>query len=153
MRADVFGEAEVEDFDAAFVSDHDVGGLEIAMDDASLMRGGERIGHGFRDFDDLRGGESTGRHEAIERLAFDELHGEEVDAVGLFDGENGDDVRVIESRDGAGFALEAGEAFGIECGFGGEDFEGDVALEFCVGGAIDLAHAAGAEGVGDLVVG
>ena len=31
--------------------------------------------------------------------------------------------------------------------------EGDVALEFGVGGAIDLAHAAGAEGAEDLVVG
>jgi hypothetical protein len=60
---------------------------------------------------------------------------------------------VVESGDGAGFALETGEAVGIGGGVGREDFEGDIALEFCVGGAIDLAHAAGAEGADDLIVG
>jgi hypothetical protein len=42
-----------------------------------------------------------------------------VDAVGFFDGEDGDDVWMIERGDGAGFALEAGEALGIGSGVGG----------------------------------
>ncbi len=51
-----------------------------------------------------------------------------------------DDVRVIESGDGAGFALETGEALGIPGGLRGKDFESDIALEFGVGSAIDLAR-------------
>ena len=123
------------------------------MDDAFFVSGRECVGHGFGDFDDFGGGEATGRNAAVERVAFDEFHGEEVDAVGFFDGEDGDDVRVIEGGDGAGFALETGEAVGIAGHVGRKDLEGDVALEFGVGGAVDLAHAAGAEGADDAVVG
>jgi hypothetical protein len=59
---------------------------------------------------------------------------------------------MIQRGDRAGFALEAGEAIGITGRIGRENFKGDVALEFCVGGAIDLAHAAGAEGADDSIV-
>jgi len=45
------------------------------------------------------------------------------------------------------------EAIGVGGGVGREDFEGDVAFELCVGRAVDLAHAAGAEGGEDAVVG
>ena len=152
-RADVFCEAEVEDFDAAIVGDHDVGGLEVAMDDAFFVRGGERVGESAGDVDDLCGGQAAGRDEAVEGLAFDEFHGEEMDAVGFFDREDGDDVGVIEGGDGAGFALKTGEAVGIARHIGRQNLEGDVAVEFGVGGAIDLAHAAGAEGADDAVVG
>ena len=48
---------------------------------------------------------------------------------------------------------KAGEAFGIAGHVGRKDFEGDVASEFGVGGAVDLAHAASAEGADDAVVG
>jgi hypothetical protein len=99
------------------------------MNYAFFVGGGECVGDVFGDFDDLRGRKTTGMGEAVERLAFDEFHGEEVDTVGFFDGEDGDDVRVVERGDRAGFALE-----------------------FCVGGAIDLAHAAGAEGADDSIV-
>ena len=61
-------------------------------------------------------------------------------------------MRVIECGDGASFTLEAGEAFGIAGHVRGQDFEGDVAAELGVGGAIDFAHAAGADGGGDPVV-
>ncbi len=153
LGVDVFCEAEIEDFDAAVMGDHDVGGFEVAMDDALFVRGGERVGDSLGDFDDLRGRKATGVREAVERLAFDEFHGEEVDAFGFFDREDGDDVRMIERGDGTGFALEASEAIGVGRGVGRENFEGDVPLEFYVGGAIDLAHAAGAEGADDVVVG
>ena len=45
--------------------------------------------------------------EPVERLALDELHGQEVDAVGLFDGVDRDDAGVVERGEGLGFALEA----------------------------------------------
>jgi hypothetical protein len=37
------GEAEVEDADAAVVADHDVGGLEVAVDQAGRVGGGEAL--------------------------------------------------------------------------------------------------------------
>ena len=52
-----------------------------------------------------------------------------------------------------GFAGEAGEAVGVGGEGVGEDFDGDVAIELGVGGAVDGAHAAFAEFGGDAVVG
>ena len=44
LGAQRLGEAEVEHLDGAVVADLDVGGLEVAMDDALLVRGLERLG-------------------------------------------------------------------------------------------------------------
>jgi hypothetical protein len=49
-----FGEAEVEEFGHAGVLDHDVGGLEVAVDDAKGVGGGEG------------GGDLAGVREAVE---------------------------------------------------------------------------------------
>jgi hypothetical protein len=76
-----------------------------------------------------------------------------MDAVGFFDGENRDDVRVIQRGDGASFALEAGEVLGVVGGGWWEDLEGDVAAKLGIRGAIHLAHATGADGAGNLVMG
>ncbi len=50
------------------------------------------------------------------------------------------------------FALKAGEAGRVGGELARQDFEGDFALELGVGGAVDLTHAAHAEGADDLVV-
>jgi hypothetical protein len=60
---------------------------------------------------------------------------------------------VIQGRDGAGFSLEAREAIGIASHFRRKDFERYGAAELGVHGAIDFAHAAGADGSGDFVMG
>jgi len=39
----IAGQAKVEDFGAAVARHHDVFGLEIAMDDAGRVRGGEAV--------------------------------------------------------------------------------------------------------------
>ena len=42
-RAQRLRQAEVQYFHGAVVADHDVGGLEVAMDDAALVCGFERV--------------------------------------------------------------------------------------------------------------
>ena len=49
VGSDRLGEAEVEHLHRAVGADLDVGGLEIAMDDALLVRGVERVGDLARD--------------------------------------------------------------------------------------------------------
>jgi len=116
------------------------------------VSGGEGVGKGAGDLDDLLDRQASGGDHAIERLSFDQLHGEEVDAFDFFDRKDGDDVGMVEGGDSAGFALEAGETLGIAGYVRRQDFQGYVAAEFGVGGAIYLAHAAGADGGGDPVV-
>ena len=44
LALELAGEAKVEDLDEAAVGEHDVGGLEVAMEDAQVVRGGETVG-------------------------------------------------------------------------------------------------------------
>ena len=58
---------------------------------------------------------------------------------------------MAERRDDAGFALEARERLGALDEVLGKHLHGDVTLQPCVAGAIDLAHAAGADRREELV--
>ncbi len=60
---------------------------------------------------------------------------------------------MIQGSDGAGLALEAGQAVGVASHVGRQDFEGDVAPELGIGRAIHFSHAAGANRGVNLVVG
>ena len=92
------------------------------------------------------------RREALpERLAFDQLHD---DVRGIIDDtqlEHRDQVGMIEGAGRSRLLLESFQPVGI-CREGRrQDFDGDVPVELGVAGAIDLAHAAGAELRDDLV--
>ena len=61
------------------------------------------------------------------------------------DVEEGADVRMIQGRDGAGFALEAlGELFS-------GNLDGDVAAQAGIARAVDFAHPAGSNGCENLI--
>ena len=68
--------------------------------------------------------------QMVERLSFDELHGQEVDAVGLLHQEHADDAGVVERRERTGLALEAFEPLGIRGHFRRQDLERHVAPSF-----------------------
>ena len=100
-------DAEVEDLHAAVLAHHHVLGLDVAMDDARLVRGLERA----RDVDepadlDAERGSSALSDEARSVEPDDVLHREVEPAVRLADVEDRDHVRVAERRDGAGLAEE-----------------------------------------------
>jgi hypothetical protein len=64
---------------------------------------------------------------------------------------DGDDIRVTERGDRAGFPLEAAPAVGTGGAVFADDFDRDIAVEAGITGAIDLAHAADPEHGPDLV--
>ena len=92
-------------------------------------------------------------NERVERLALDQLHREEVDAVRFLDRVDGDDARVIEGGERLGLAPEALQPLRARGHRGGQHLERHVAPELRVGGAVHLAHSARADGGGDAVVG
>ena len=65
--------------------------------------------------------------------------------VGLLEPVDRGDVRVVEGGEEVRLALEAAEALGVLRDLGRQHLDRDVAAEVRVGGAVDLAHAAGAE--------
>ncbi len=100
------GNPEVHQLGAC-LRQHDVGRLQIAMDDARAMRFVERIG----DVDRVRH-RFVERQRSIsqprgQRFSLDQFHHQEVDAVVLADVVQRADVRMVQCGDGLGFALEA----------------------------------------------
>ena len=86
-----------------------------------------------------------------QRRAVDQLHHERADAMRLFEPVDLRDVRMIERSQDLRFPFEAGEPFRIGREGLGQDFDGNVAMEFRVRRPIHLAHAARANERDDLV--
>ena len=100
-------EAEVEELHPAVRRDFHVRGLEVAVDDALVVRRGECLG-------DLAGKRKrflewkrTGGEALRKVLSFDELHDEDVSSSCFFEGIEGGDPRMIHAREEASFAPEA----------------------------------------------
>ena len=75
-------------------------------------------------------------------FAFDELRGDKVHRVDLFDFMNGDDVWMIQRGSSLGFLNKATHARLIGSNIGGQDLQSHSAIEFCVLREIDLTHSA-----------
>src|SRR4051794_5373403 len=91
-----FGESEVEDFNLAARRDHHVAGFDIAMNDAARVCSTERIRSLQRDRQSTLERQRTTIHELPHVLAFDVLHGNEVNAIDLVEVEDGADVWMVE---------------------------------------------------------
>jgi hypothetical protein len=88
---------------------------------------------------------------APDGFAFEILQHEVVDAVLMADVEQRANARVAERGDRARFTIEAISQPRIGSERRRQDLDGDGAIEPRVTGAIDLAHAARAEGRNDLI--
>ena len=84
---DRFRETEVQELDRAFGRDLDVGGLQIAMNHAPLVRVLQRLGDLPRVFE-----RRLDRQRACERLAFDQFHGQGA----FFHAIDGGDVGMVQ---------------------------------------------------------
>ena len=145
LRDSGFGQAEVEDLDVAGGGEFDVGGFQVAVDDALFVGSIE----GFGDLPgDLDGGVGVELADLVfERRALHQLHDDGV----AFQAVDLGNARMVERGQDAGFAFEAGHEIGVKGERFGEHFDGDVAAEFGVVGAVDFAHAAFAEKAEDGV--
>ncbi len=107
--------------------DEDVGGLDVAVDDAFGMGGVAGVGNLDSAVEKKIQLEWTAGNALAKRLAFEELHSDEGASFVLIDFVDGADVGMIERRGGAGFALEALEGLTVGGESVGEEFQGDVA--------------------------
>ena len=138
------GDAEVEDLDVPVLRDEDVLGLDVAVDDPLLVRRGKAVS----DLDGVVDGllRRQGSAELFaERFALQKLRDDEGASLVRPDVVDDEDVGVIELGGGAGFLLEAREAFGIRGEAGVDDLDRDVTAEPRVPRPVNLAHAARAE--------
>src|SRR5262249_29141899 len=129
------GQPEIEQLDSR-VSDQDIAGLEIAVDDPLPMRGFKRLGA-------LKGQPQglLGLRRSAQRRSLAVLHHQVIGAE-IVQCAN---VRMIERCEGARFALEALTMLLVQ------DLDGDGAAQARILCAIYLAHAPGAQEVENLV--
>ena len=134
------------------IGDEDVGGLDVAMDDALGVGGVEAVG----DFDGEREQrfvfERTSGDELLEGDAVEVLHGEESLVAMFADFVDGADVWMIEGRGGASLAAEALEGLRVAREFVGKKLERDEASELGVFRFVDDTHPAAAELFDNAVV-
>ena len=147
-----FGEAEVEDLGLTAFGNENVGGLDVAMDDALGVGGVECIGNLDAEVEDGIGFEGAPFDAMFERVAFEKLHGDEVAAVVIPDVVDGADVGMVQGRSGTGLAAKALDGLSILGGFFGEEFKGETAAEACVFGLVDDTHTAAAKFLDDAIV-
>src|SRR5216110_1747018 len=116
------------------------------MDDAGTMRPVERVADLDGDPERVGDGNRSLASQPIgERLAFEKFQDEKIGVAFTPDVEERADVRMLQARNGARFAVES---------FGKvrrQDLDRDGAIEPRIARAIDLAHAAGSERRDDLV--
>ena len=81
---DGFRKTEIENLYNAIGSNFHIRGLQIAMDDALLMRGFERLGNLLGDGQRLVDGNGSSRDALGEIVTLDEFHDERSHAAGFF---------------------------------------------------------------------
>ena len=146
------GDAEVHQLDAAVGRKHDVGRLDVAMDDAARMgvgEGGEGLVGGVERLGDRQAADA---HEAVEGGAFDELHDHDHLVANALSGAQGGDVGMFETGGDFDFAAEALDQLGVFVEAGEENLHGVDTVRDGVADLIDLAHAAGSENGENLVI-
>src|ERR1035437_508915 len=135
-------QAEVHDYDPPLFVAHDVLRLKIPMNDAYGMgcfQGAADLPHDFHRFrwrkylllDD----------QAVQVLALDVLHGDELDSIGIAQVVNADHVLVRDLMGQHKLLLEALKNGGISSQFRTDHFKRDHAIHFAVPRAVNRTHA------------
>ena len=143
-------DAEVGEQHAAVLRDEHVRRLDVAVDDAGLVRGGECVGeqraHARRDLGEHR---AAPLELAEQRLAADQLHHDERRIVAVVavaaDVVDAQDVRVLERGRGARLALESPHDLRPPREVREQHLDRDLAAQLAVARAEHRRHAALAE--------
>jgi hypothetical protein len=151
-RIQGFGETEIEHLDRAVGADLDVRRLQIAMHDALLVRGFERLGNLPRDRQHLGERHRSARDLRGQVVALDEFHHERSYVVSGFsrtfnsrtflEAVDGGNVGMVQRRQRLRFPREPRETLGVVREQRRQDFDRDVTIQLRVAGAIHLAHPA-----------
>src|SRR2546429_3710951 len=144
---------EVHDFHPPARQQHDVARLDVAVDDAALVRVAEAVGHLLGDIDRLDGGDRALQHPGAELDSLEKLHRHVGEVVFLPEIVDGDDMGMRELARGLGFEEETLVEFLAPFRVVRKDdgLQRDDAVESRVLGLVDDPHRAAAQLAEDLV--
>ena len=142
---------EVDVLVVALAADEDVGGLDVAMHQAALVRGVERGGHRRDDAQHALEGQLAAVDDLAQVGPGDEAHREVQDAAILAAAVDGDDVRVLERCREPSLRLEPPHRVRVLRVLGRDDLQRDGPVEVLVGRAVDDAHPAAIDHAVDAI--
>ena len=143
-------QAEIEQL-RAVLREHDVRGLQVAMDDAGTMRRSESIGQLYRTLQRVVQRQPAVRQPLRQRLALDVLHHEHGTPLVPGKFEERAHPRMAQRGKGAGFTVEAIFCIRFVRYATRQELDGDDAVDARVTGLVDLSHAAAADRREDFV--
>ncbi len=148
-----FRQAEVEYLRLAAPGDENIRRLDVAVNDAAGVGSVERVGDFDAPVEQQIERHRTAFDAMFERLALEELHRDEVPAIGFVNFVDRADIRVIQGRGGAGLPLEPFERLPVLRQVFRQEFQRHQAAQLRVLGLVDDAHAAATELFENAVVG
>jgi len=153
QRVPMERQAEIQNLHRTSSGQEDVLGFQITVDDSAEVRRGQPVGDLRSNPDSFLPSERAGLDALAQRLALEQLH--HSDGHVVHDGQlvDGNDAGVGERRDRAGFGFEPPAHLRVGRDVRGHDFDGHLACQAGIPGAVDLAHAAGADRLDDFVLG
>jgi hypothetical protein len=126
--------------------DHDVGRLEIAMQDAAVVRGRKARAHLPRDFDAFVGRQAADSpQQRREVLAVDELHGQEVTPIHVADVIHAAHVGMRDLARDPNLVEEPFEARRLAADFFRQELERNGLTELQILRPVDFSHAAASD--------
>ena len=144
-------EPEVQHLHGPVRAQLDVRGLQIAVDDALLVRGLERFGDLFRNRQRFVDRDRPARNALRQIVALDQFHHQRANTAGFFEAVDVRDIRMVQGRERLRFAGEPRQPVGVAGEWVRQNLERDVTIEFRVAGAVDLPHPALADLRNDFV--
>ncbi len=135
-----------------FGIDLDVGGLQVAVDDALLVCSLQPLRDLHEKRQRLVDRDRASSDPVRQGLALHHLHDQEAGVTLLLEAVECGDVVVIQRCENACLTLEAGESLWIGRHLLQEELDRHLAAELDVLGAVDLSHPPGSEGGDNFIV-
>ena len=145
-------ESKVEQLDVSHAIEHDVGGFDVAMDDAQGVRVGERQRQlpsdlaGIRRRDRTDNSRELAQIQSINKFHRQILHTRVRACIG-----GGDDSGMLQLSSGTNLAFEALQRLRVRP-LGRDEFEGDDLFQLGMFGAIDTPHTAASDAFQDTIL-
>jgi hypothetical protein len=146
------GQAKIKNLQPAVGSNDQISRFEIAVYHALRVRGYQAIGKLNAEAQNISFGQRPFGESCRQRTSLNQLHHQEVQTVLCAEFMDRLDVRMIQLGQRQSFLAELFSRSFIPKSAGREDFHGYIAVELFITGAIDFAHAAGADLRNDATV-